>query len=333
MVLPYEIIDGRQKPVQWVVVKYGEITRMREGFKNHAAYAKLVKHARRPSAGEFRRTRHLGGVVYSYVGVPLREAQDFDALYRSQDAYAISLVLDDLFSETLEPFYSDPPPKNPVVFDKLYLQRLCRKLPKLQKGFEATFPAGRGSKRINLKEFGSREFRTFVYELPELQFPPSVGYDRAITHGDLNGCNILVYQGKTWLIDFDHSGPGHIFCDFVKLETHIKFYLIETENLKALDLFEDVLSELDPSPDAIPFAGREAADDLFKACQVIPKLRDWARTKAMQSSWSAIRDEYYTALFYQTLVYLRYDISKNRKKYVLLSANKIYDLLNRTPTV
>lgn len=334
LVLPYQIVDGRQRSVQWVVVKYGAITRMHEGFERHAAYAGLVKYGKGPTASKFRRTRHLGGVVYSYVGVPLRKAQDFDALYSSQDANAVSLVLDDLFSETLGPFYSDPPPKNPVDFDKLYLQRLCRRPAKVQKGFERTFPAARGWKKICLNEFRSREFSTFLYELSELQFPAFVGYDRLITHGDLNGRNILIYDGKTWLIDFDHSGPGHIFCDFVKLETHIKFYLIKTENLEALDFFEDVLNEPDPSLDGTTFADWEDADDLCKACQTILQLRDWARTKAMQPSWSTIRDEYYAALFYQTLVYLGYDsVSRIRKKHVLLSANKIYDLLKMMPTV
>jgi hypothetical protein len=156
---------------------------------------------------------------------------------------------------------------------------------------------------------------------------PIVGYDRVVTHGDLNGRNILVYDNKAWLVDFYQTGPGHIFRDFVKLESYIKFHLMETENLEALSLFEDALNDPEPSPDNTAFAIRGNPDDLIKAYRIILRLRHWACVKAMETSWSRIREEYYAGLFYQTLAVLGYSIKLVSKKHALVSANKIYDLL------
>jgi len=200
-------------------------------------------------------------------------------------------------------------------------------IPTRNRSLPATLLIHEGKHWMHFHGLGSQELKTFVYDLPDLPVCPIVGYDRVVTHGDLHGRNILIYDNKAWLVDFYHTGPGHIFRDFVKLESYIKFYLMETGNLEVLSFFEDALNAPNPSPEDTAFAARGDPDDLIKAYRVILKLRDWARTKAMPPSWSAIRDEYYAVLFYQTLAYLKYDIKEVRKKHVLISANKIYNLL------
>lgn len=42
---------------------------------------------------------------------------------------------------------------------------------------------------------------------------------QAVTHGDLHGDNLFVYEGHAWSIDFERTGPGPILRDFVEL-TH-----------------------------------------------------------------------------------------------------------------
>ena len=56
----------------------------------------------------------------------------------------------------------------------------------------------------------------------------------AITHGDLNGTNILVdREGKAWLIDFFNTGWGPALRDLAEMESVVKFELLQTEDLLA----------------------------------------------------------------------------------------------------
>jgi CheY-like chemotaxis protein len=332
MVLPYQLIDGIERQSPYELIKYGDVARIRREAENYDNYSVGFQQTRRPSRLEVIRTKHLGGVRYTYLGVPLEKARDFHSIYQEQkgtldeQTHHISSILDDLFMVAFDLWYGQPGPKHPINFKDQYADRLFA-ITELQANFEATFPDWRSKQRIRFPELGSQEFRTFVYDLPDLPVRPIVGYDRVVTHGDLNGRNILVYDNKAWLVDFYQTGPGHIFRDFVKLESYIKFHLMETENLEALSLFEDTLNVPDPSPDNTAFAIWKNPDDLIKAYRIILKLRDWACVKALETSWSQIRDEYYTGLFYQTLAVLGYSVKVVSKKHALVSANKIYDLL------
>jgi len=65
----------------------------------------------------------------------------------------------------------------------------------------------------------------------------------SITHGDLNGKNILVDEnGHPWLIDFFRTGPEHVLRDFVELEADIKFNYLESGDMEALYEFESSLA-------------------------------------------------------------------------------------------
>jgi protein-tyrosine phosphatase/nicotinamidase-related amidase len=57
----------------------------------------------------------------------------------------------------------------------------------------------------------------------------------AWVHGDLNGANIILdAQGNVWLIDFFHTGPGHVLKDLLKLENDLFYILTPLEDDAAL---------------------------------------------------------------------------------------------------
>ena len=62
--------------------------------------------------------------------------------------------------------------------------------------------------------------------LPLGQFPQSDAHYVATVHGDLNAANVLVDpRDNVWLIDFFHTGQGHVWKDLIKLENDLLYIL------------------------------------------------------------------------------------------------------------
>jgi CheY-like chemotaxis protein len=65
-------------------------------------------------------------------------------------------------------------------------------------------------------------FKTRIAENRELDLSFVETTQRAITHGDLHGDNLLIDSRKNpWVIDFERSGEGHALQDFIELESDI----------------------------------------------------------------------------------------------------------------
>jgi protein-tyrosine phosphatase len=97
--------------------------------------------------------------------------------------------------------------------------------------------------------------------LAELPRRPDEQAMMAWVHGDLNGANIILdAQGNVWLIDFFHTGPGHVLKDLLKLENDLFYILTPLEDDAALAqalALTDRLCEVDdlaaplPPPEAV----------------------------------------------------------------------------------
>ena len=65
-------------------------------------------------------------------------------------------------------------------------------------------------------------FKTRIAENRELDLSIVETTQRAVTHGDLHGDNLLIDSRKNaWVIDFERSGDGHALQDFIELESDI----------------------------------------------------------------------------------------------------------------
>jgi CheY-like chemotaxis protein len=65
-------------------------------------------------------------------------------------------------------------------------------------------------------------FKTRIAEDRESDLSIVETTQRAITHGDLHGDNLLIDSRKNaWVIDFERSGEGHALQDFIELESDI----------------------------------------------------------------------------------------------------------------
>ena len=71
--------------------------------------------------------------------------------------------------------------------------------------------------------------------LADLPRRPEEQTRMAWVHGDLNGANVVLDpQGNVWLIDFFHTGPGHVLKDLLKFENDLFYILTPLEDDAAL---------------------------------------------------------------------------------------------------
>lgn len=101
----------------------------------------------------------------------------------------------------------------------------------------------------------------------------------AITHGNLHSDNILVDKDNVWAIDFEKSGEGPIFRDFVELEIDIITRLLSLHKNNLSDLFEICVLLASPADLGETYkANRLHNVQLNKALAVIQGLRSIAYT-------------------------------------------------------
>lgn len=151
-----------------------------------------------------------------------------------------------------------------------------------------------------------------------------------VIHGDLNCRNLLIERsGRPWLIDFAHTGIGHYLKDFAKLETEIKFLLLEPKGSERdvsawleLDLALDDRWPFGEPP--TPMLARSLPNpELAKAFVAICGLRALARDRMIGHKVPQIA-QYRAAVLHYTLHTLRFrDVSEPKKLYAVRSAQRL----------
>ena len=160
-----------------------------------------------------------------------------------------------------------------------------------------------------LDTFEVKDFMSLVFG--EKTLPLSGPYLWSITHGDLNGENILVDESNIpWLIDFERTGWGPAFRDFAELESVIRWELLRTNNMRDIVAFEEVLlaaelRSVDETMSLVENNGREWAADLKKAAHVILHLRDIAG--AIYGRGKRAYQEYLVGIFFYALRFVSKD--------------------------
>jgi protein-tyrosine phosphatase len=99
----------------------------------------------------------------------------------------------------------------------------------------------------------------------------------SLVHGDLNAANILMDdRGNVWVIDFFHSGPGHVLKDLAKLENDLLYILtpiLDEELDQAISLTRALL-EVEDLQAPLPEPGADLrAPRLVRAWRILCLLR------------------------------------------------------------
>ena len=327
-VQPFYVTGGGRA----VVVKFGKIDKIMEEYHNFRQYIQpFIGGGRNTTILNMRRTAHLGGIVYSFVGAASEPLEDFGDFYRHATVPQIELALDQLFGDTCGAWYASPGSLRPHKLTEDYQQLLHFTPEKLAQGLSNIVEAGQEQQKLHFKSLKGRRAYTnplLAVAGRTLVRPTYV----CTTHGDFNQHNILVDNtGNMWLIDFSRTGRGHILRDVAGLDSMVRFQLLATEAatleerlsmekaLCAIDRF----SQVEQLVNALPTENSALA----KAYAMVVHLRKLAR-KLVRQNPADDMGEYFIALLYNALNTLRFtDLSVRQREHALLCASLLADRL------
>ena len=282
-----------------MVNKFGPRKSVMTEFDNYRRWVEPFAAVRSTQLrGEPVRTPHLGAIKYSFVGERPGRLIHFNDYYLQDDVpiESIKETLHYLFKECCELWYKSkrkPDEKERLPLDVWYRNQLPfheKDVKELQGVIEGLVngeqPLARcfrrqgpdrlevtlGGETISLPDPVHFALEAKSSERGEKSFPvPSLV---AITHGDLNGTNILVDgEGKAWLIDFFKTGWGPALRDLAELESVVKFELLQTDDLLARYALERASLGLRSLKHPIQLESPSLPGELDRAIAVIQQLR------------------------------------------------------------
>ena len=305
------------------VVKFGDANKIDKEFRNFEAYIRpFVGGGHHTAAINLSRTAQLGGIVYSLLGTT-GEQEDFGTFYHRAEVSDIKNVLDKLFWDVCKAWYANPGQLQPHNLVTDYEQALGFSWDRLERVLAREVKSVQVKDRLTFDNLN--DDRLFINPLTtrvsNIVFPIYT----CITHGDLHQHNILIDQGRqVWLIDFQHTSPGHILRDVTNLDAVIRFQLLLPEDATLAErlAMEEELSEI-KTFDQIEQATVDFSTDnsaLAKAYELSVHLRTIAR-KLIAQSMNNDFDEYHIASFYHALNHIRFrSLQPEQREHALLSA-------------
>ncbi|MCW8133762.1 MAG: isochorismatase family protein, partial [Planctomycetota bacterium] len=233
-----------------------------------------------PSVRGFVDFGERAGIKYSFAAMGEGSVTSLKALFeRGEDPRRIARILQDTFKVVLGPFYAA------ARYEKLPLLEHyafdAKWAPGVRKNVEAIVgaEAALGERLAFPGGFEARNVCLF-YERFLAAHRPLANEHHYVSyvHGDLNGANILLDgRGNTWVIDFFHTGPGHVLRDLAKLENDILYIFTplrdEAELAEALRItarLRQVEDLWEPLPDSCEGLASPA---LLRAWAMLRELR------------------------------------------------------------
>ena len=309
------------------VLKYGNQIKISTEARNYKTFVEqLSKNLRRTSLiNEPVYTRQLGALVYAFIGADSQNIISFSEFYKNtNDIDSIEDILENLFNDTCSIWYSEKK-RDFINFsekhktDKIEVDEwashnepdlLTNRFIKFEE-IDLDLP----NPLLLMSKFGNKTYQIY----------------KSITHGDLHGNNIYVDQSKkeTWLIDFYKTAYDHIFVDFTKLETVIKFELLENRNLGILLKVEKSILLPDKLTAEINLPKGEFPIEIIKMINTINLIRNYAA----QYTRPMLKDikPYNLSLFYTTAKALTFETKDiDKKRHILLSLCLLGEKLTAT---
>lgn len=319
-------------PGEAVIAKCGERSAVeREVTAYDTRVRGVVGGHRLPQRLDLARTRSLGGIIYSFAGVPVGEVRDFATLYQEESLSEMEKVIEKLFRETCFPWSREECSPKFFYFTDHYRSLLGLK----QTALETAFNKMLESKRNKCFELADGIGETIRLIDQDVSLPNPVWFvgkhplfcstHLCTVHGDLNGWNVLVDKhGDVWLIDFGKCGEGHLLQDFTALESFVKFSLVSTDDLSAFYEWERGLLAFADFRDGPSLVNNLGIEKLDKAFATVCKIRHMAYEIVGEHDMT----EYYIGLLFHALKILTIlNLPRKTRERALISAALICERL------
>ena len=318
--------EGAAQPV---VVKIGSTQRIKREYENFRAYAQPFIRGRSTNVIDLRQTTHLAGMIYSLVGGSGDKIGSFSNFYAAADVTQIQATLTHLFRETCGAWYANPGHLQLINLTDQYCEKLGLTEENLAQGF-LQLKGVQGKRQLYFDSLSGRTFTNPIAASAEHQFKRSTYVCN--THGDLNADNILVDgSDHAWLIDFEHTGPGHILRDIAELDLVVRVQLLLAEDASLAERLEMEEALCQPKNladvELLQNAFHTENPALAKAYATTVHLRKVV-CDLIAKNPNANLDEYYVALLYYSMNALRFLSWRGlQRQHALLSASLLADSL------
>ncbi|PJF47951.1 MAG: response regulator [Chloroflexi bacterium] len=308
-----EPIRADRLPLQREVVKVADAEKIKREVDNYKTWVKGLlltdRCARIEDKGHSVTLWNIGAIRYTNIARDDRRL--FRAWYPAASSEQVTRALEDLFNVTLGPLYKEHRGADSQsvygyyishMFTPDFESRIQDYCAQNDKKFDAALLLGvplklRDPVRWAYEHRGQSSFRSRW---------------EALTHGDLHSGNIFVDEHcKTYVLDYERSGPGYILRDFAELEADIRLRLapIAPEQLRlsyAMDMALLAPRKGNVKPQSLPWHEIGGLDssvirELRKAFDAICVLRQLAHELTGEL---AEMKQYYWALLMETLISL-----------------------------
>ena len=233
LVLSVESIDlhgHKQTPHVLKIGKQKEMGQERASFEKVEA----VLGNTAPRISDFADLEGRGALKYRYAAMSGGFSTTFQKMYCSGiSSEKTKYFLDIIFKEQLGRFYyaANFEPKNLLKYYSFtpdYAPRMKMKIEKVLgadvKSTNKTLALPAGQEFPNPYYFYKDDLTNII---PRANFSSYFSY----VHGDLNGANIIIDSHENvWLIDFFHTGEGHVLRDLLKLENDLLYIYTPINN-------------------------------------------------------------------------------------------------------
>lgn len=162
----------------------------------------------------------IGGAAYSFIGD--FNVTTFSRYYEEHSIEDIKDCLNQFFTTCWGRYYERAATLSNVSLFDMYKETWGNWYEKDVKNFPSQ-QVWQGDRVVHLELPNPIEwFKHNIAEAPATDLSVVASTQKAVTHGDLHGDNLLIDSRKNaWVIDFERSGEGHALQDFVELEADI----------------------------------------------------------------------------------------------------------------
>lgn len=269
-------------PGEFAIVKMGQHTLIEQEIIQYRYFVEgRVSNHRSPAViRPAYRTRSIGGIVYTFIGLGGKIHDFADFYYHTNNSKIIAKVIENLFVETLSLQHSRTGAVQSRRSMRQYYEQKLRLKPDelLTKSGALLTEAGILYKSIKGEKFWLPDGKPIPNPLHHMYTADfNANYFETVIHGDLHTHNVLIDRRlDTWLIDFADTGRGPLLQDYAAFETSLVVEMVECEDRDLLRDWAHALYTADYIVNPPLPAHLKAIPAIAKAHQAVQTVRGLA---------------------------------------------------------